>query len=49
VTGSLDNDDRTPRIAILATVENVLGPEVLEVNLQTTVSSRDSVIEFSFP
>lgn len=49
VTGSLAGDDKTPRVSILTTIENVSGREVLEVNLQTTVSSRDSVFEFSFP
>lgn len=49
ITGSLSNDNKTPRVAILTTVENVSGREVLEVNLQTTVSSRDEAIEFSFP
>ena len=49
ITGSLSNDNKTPRVAILTTVENVYGREVLEVNLQTTVSSRDEAIEFSFP
>ena len=49
VTGSLQNDNKTPRVAILTTVENSSGREVLEVNLQTTVSSRDETLEFSFP
>mgnify|MGYP001584451403 CR=1 FL=1 len=46
VTGSLPNDNKTPRVAVLTTVENVSGREVLEVNLQTTVSSRDVINEF---
>ena len=49
ITGSLQNDNKTPRATILTTVENVSGREVLEVNLQTTVSSRDEINEFSFP
>ena len=49
ITGSLSNDNKTPRVAVLTTVENVSGREVLEVNLQTTVSSRDQIFEFSFP
>ncbi len=49
VIGSLQNDNRTPRVAILTTVENTTGREIMEVNLQTTVSSRDEAIEFSFP
>lgn len=49
VTGSLEDDDKTPKVAILTSVENVSGRETLVVNLQTTVSSRDQVSEFSFP
>ena len=49
VTGSTFTDNRTPRIAILTTIENVSGREVLEVNLQTTVSSRDVSAEFQNP
>ena len=49
VTGSLQNDNKTPRVAILSTVQNKSGREILEVNLQTTVSSRDEIDEFQFP
>jgi prepilin-type N-terminal cleavage/methylation domain-containing protein len=49
ITGSLLNDNETPRVAVLTTVENAVGKETLEVNLQTTVSSRDEINEFSFP
>jgi len=49
ITGSLQNDNKTPRIAILSTVQNKSGREILKVNLQTTVSSRDVIDEFSFP
>ena len=49
ITGSLPNDNKTPRIAILTTVENVSGREILKVNLQTTVSSRDEAFEFQNP
>lgn len=49
VVGSLQNDNKTPRIAILSTVQNKSGREILKVNLQTTVSSRDEIGEFSFP
>ena len=49
VIGSLSNDNKTPRVTILTTVQNVSGKETLEVNLQTTVSSRDSAIEFQSP
>ena len=49
VIGSTSIDNRTPRVAILTTIENVSGREVLEVNLQTTVSSRDVSAEFQNP
>ena len=49
ITGSLPNDNKTPRVSILTTVENVSGREVLKVNLQTTISSRDEAFEFQNP
>lgn len=49
VTGSVQNDNKTPRVAILATVQNATGREILKINIQTTVSSRDEIDEFSFP
>ncbi len=49
VKGSLANDNKTPRVAILTTVENRTGKEILQINLQTSVSSRDVLDEFSYP
>lgn len=49
VKGSAANDNQTPRVAILTTVENKTGKEILQINLQTSVSSRDVLDEFSNP
>ncbi len=49
VKGSAVNDNQTPRVAILTTVENRTGKEIIKINLQTSVSSRDVLDEFSFP
>ena len=49
VKGSLTDDNKTPRVAILTTVENRTGREIIKINLQTSVSSRDVLDEFSFP
>ncbi|OGM99015.1 MAG: hypothetical protein A2915_03600 [Candidatus Yanofskybacteria bacterium RIFCSPLOWO2_01_FULL_41_34] len=49
VKGSLANDKQTPRVAILTTVENRTGKEIIQINLQTSVSSRDVIDEFSYP
>lgn len=46
VKGSGINDDQTPRVAILTSVQNRTGKEVLQINLQTSVSSRDVADEF---
>lgn len=49
VVGSLINDRKTPRVAILTSIQNRTGKETLQVNLQTTVSSRDVSDEFQNP
>ncbi len=49
VVGSGVNDRQTPRVAILTSVQNRTGKEILQINLQTTVSSRDVSDEFQFP
>lgn len=49
VKGSGVNDNQTPRVAILTTVENRTGREILKINLQTSVSSRDVLDEFQYP
>ncbi|MBI2062172.1 MAG: prepilin-type N-terminal cleavage/methylation domain-containing protein [Candidatus Yanofskybacteria bacterium] len=49
VKGSGINDNQTPRVAILTTVENRTGQEILKINLQTSVSSRDVLDEFQYP
>ena len=49
VTGSGTNDNQTPRVAIITTAENKTGKEILKINFQTTVSSRDLFDELQSP
>jgi len=49
VIGSVANDNQTPRIAILTSVQNKTGKETFHVNLQTSVSSRSLRDELQFP
>lgn len=46
VKGSGINDDQTPRVAILTSVQNRTGKDIFQVNLQTSVASRDLTDEF---
>ena len=34
------------RVAIIASIQNKIGPEILTANLETTVSSRDALLKF---
>ncbi len=49
VVGSGIGDHQTPRVAILTSIQNRIGKEILQINLQTTVSSRDVSDEFQAP
>ncbi len=46
VMGSGTSDDLQARVAILASIRNKTGKEILTTNLETTVSSRDVYTEF---
>jgi Tfp pilus assembly protein PilW len=46
VKGSGAIDLQQPRVAILASIQNKVGKEILKFNLQTTVTSRDVQSEF---
>lgn len=46
VKGSLVSDNQQARVTIIATIKNKTGAEKAEYNLQTTISSRDMLIEF---
>ena len=49
VKGSPSNDNQTPRVAILTSIQNKTGKEIFQFDIQTTVSSRDVRSEFQSP
>ena len=49
ILGSLTNDNQSPRVSIVTSVQNRTGKEILQINLQTTTTSRNFVDEFSYP
>ncbi len=49
ILGSLANDNQSPRVSTVTSVQNRTGREILEINLQTTTTSRNFIDEFSFP
>jgi|SRR3989344_887523 len=44
--GSLANDNRSPMVTVITSVQNRTGREILQIDLQTTVTSRDVFDEF---
>ncbi len=49
ILGSLTNDNQSPRVAIITSIQNRTGKEISQINLQTTVTSRNVLDEFSYP
>ena len=49
ILGSLANDNKSPRVSMVTSVQNRTGREILQINLQTTTTSRNVIDEFSFP
>lgn len=49
ISGSLVNDNKSPRVTVVTTIKNRTGREVLQIDLQTTLTSRNVLDEFSFP
>lgn len=49
ILGSLSNDNQSQRTTVVTSIQNRTGREVLEINIQTTVSSRDVFDEFQNP
>lgn len=49
ILGSLSNDNQSPRVSIVTSIQNRTGKDILQINLQTTVTSRDFTDEFSYP
>ena len=46
ILGSLANDNQSPRVTIVTSVQNRTGKEILQIDLQTTVTSRSVLDEF---
>ncbi len=46
ILGSLVDDNQSPRTSIVTSVENRTGIEKMQINIQTTVTSRDMFYEF---
>ncbi len=46
ILGSLANDNQSPRVAIVTSVQNRTGKEILQIDLQTTITSRSVLDEF---
>lgn len=49
ITGSLSDDNQSPRVTVVTSVQNRTGREIMQINLQTTTTSRNVLDEFSFP
>ena len=47
--GSLANDNQSPRVTIVTSIQNRTGKEIMQIDLQTTVTSRDVFSEFQNP
>lgn len=46
ILGSLVNDNQSIRVSVVTSVQNRTGKEILQINLQTTITSRDLADEF---
>ena len=46
ILGSLNTDNQSPRVSIVTSVQNRTGREIMQINLQTTTTSRNVVDEF---
>lgn len=49
ILGSLVNDNQSPRVTAAASIQNRTGKEIMQIDIQTTTTSRDFIDEFSFP
>lgn len=49
ILGSLTNDNQSPRVSIITSVQNRTGKDILQINIQTTTTSRNVVDEFQNP
>lgn len=46
ILGSLINDNQSPRVAIVTSIQNQTGKEILQIDIQTTTTSRNVPDEF---
>jgi len=46
ILGSLINDNQSPRVTVIASIQNRSGGEIMQINLQTTTTSRSVTDEF---
>jgi len=46
ILGSLNTDNQSPRVAMVTSIQNRTGREIMQINLQTTTTSRNVVDEF---
>lgn len=46
ILGSLANDNQSPRVTIVTSIQNRTGKEILQIDLQTTITSRSVLDEF---
>ena len=49
ILGSLANDNQSPRVSIVTSVQNRTGKDILQINIQTTTTSRNVADEFQNP
>lgn len=49
ILGSLTTDNQSPRVTIVNSIQNRTGKEILQIDIQTTVTSRDVFDEFQSP
>ena len=49
ILGSLTNDNQSPRVSIVTSVQNRTGKDILQINIQTTTTSRNVEDEFQNP
>lgn len=49
IIGSLTNDNQSPRVSIVTSVQNRTGKDILQINIQTTTTSRNVADEFQNP
>ncbi len=49
ISGSSINDNQSPRVSIITSIQNRTGREIVKINLQTTTTSRNLFDELQYP